>query len=183
MQSPPNITFRHLERTPEVEEHIHRRIEELQKYHPRIVSCDVVIDAPQKTHITGREFKVHLTVHVPGPDIHVSRSLGRSEAAEDLNLAIHKVFDAARRELKEQERKMGAVEVKHHAPVLHGTIDRLFEGEGYGFIRADDGREVYFGRDSMTAGDWTALKVDTKVRFREESGDKGPYAASVAVVG
>ncbi len=182
MQSPPSITFRNLDPSPAVEEHIRQRIAELEKYHPHIVGCDVVVNAPQKNHVSGREHTIQLTIRVPGPDIRVSRSLGRSHAAEDLNLAVHKVFDAARRQLKEQVRKMGRVEVKQHPPVMHGAIDRLFEGEGYGFISADDGREVYFERDNLTTGDWDKLHVDMKVRFRLEIGDKGAYATNVAIM-
>jgi ribosome-associated translation inhibitor RaiA len=141
MESPPSITFRNMEGTPALEEHIRRRIEELEKTHPHIVGCDVVVDAPQKEACHGNGVRRRITCRVPGPDIHVERHVGRSGADEDVNLAIHEAFDAARRKLKEQKREMGAQEVKHHAPVLHGVIDRLFEGEGYGFIVADDGRD------------------------------------------
>ena len=182
MQSPPNVVFRNLDPSPAIEEHIHRRIAELEKYHSGIIACNVTVIAEKQKHVTGREFKVNLFLSVPGPDIHISRSVGRSQAEEDVNLAIHEAFDAARRSLKEQERKMGGQEVKHHPPVLHGKIDRLFEGEGYGFIKADDGREVYFERDNLTVGDWDKLGVDAKVRFREENGEKGLYATNVAVM-
>jgi ribosomal subunit interface protein len=181
MQSPPSITFRDIDPSPAIKAHINKRIEELEHYHPRIISCDVVVQAPQKPKVTGREYGVQLTVRVPGPDIRVSRSLGRSHAAEDVNLVIHEVFDAARRKLKEQNRRMGGVDVKQHPPILHGTVDRLFEGEGYGFIKADDGREVYFERDNLTGGDWNILHVDMKVRFREEMGEKGAYATNVTI--
>ncbi|WP_193176691.1 HPF/RaiA family ribosome-associated protein [Oricola nitratireducens] len=181
MQRPASITFRNMDKSAVLETHVHKRIGELEKAHPHIVGCDVVIEAPQKKKVTGTEFAVRLTISVPGPDIHVERHVGRSGAAEDANLAIHEAFDAARRILKEQKRKMGSVEVKHHDPVMHGTIDRLFEGEGYGFITSDDGNEVYFERDSMTNGDWDSLRVGTKLRFREMAGEKGPFAANVAV--
>lgn len=182
MERPVSITFHNMDGTAELEEHVRRRIDELEKTHPHVIGCDVVIDAPRKEQLTGTEFAVRVTLSVPGPNIHVERHIGRSGAAEDINLAIHEAFDAARRKLKEQKREMAGQEVKHHAPVLHGVIDRLFEGEGYGFIVADDGREVYFGRDSMVNGDWRKLRVGTKLRFREMEGDKGPFAANVAVL-
>lgn len=182
MERPPSITFRNMQGSPEIEDHIRRRIDELEKTHPHVIGCDVVVEAPQKQHVTGTEFAVRITLSVPGPDIHVERHLGRSGASEDVNLAIHDAFDAARRKLKEQKREMGALEVKHHAPILHGVIDRLFEGEGYGFITADDGRELYFGRDHLVTGEWDKLRVGTKLRFREMEGDKGPFAANVAVL-
>ncbi|MFZ2102284.1 MAG: HPF/RaiA family ribosome-associated protein [Oricola sp.] len=181
MEKPVNIAFRNMDGSAELEEHIHRRIAELEKTHPHIVGCNVVVEAPQKKHVTGTEFAVRITLSVPGPDIHVERHVGRSGAKEDVNLAIHEAFDAARRILKEQKREMGGQEVKHHAPMLHGTIDRLFEGEGYGFITAEDGREVYFERDNLTSGSWDSLRVGAKLRFRGMEGGKGPYAVNVTM--
>ena len=182
MESPPNITYRNIDRSPAIDEHITRRIAELEKTHPKIVGCDVVIDAPQKTKVTGTEFAVRVTLRVPGPDIHVERHVGRSGAAEDVNLAIHEAFDAVRRILNEQKQEMAQIHVKHHPPVLHGRVDRLFEGEGYGFLVADDGREVYFERDNLTTDHWDKIRVGTKLRFREMDGDKGPYAINVTIM-
>ena len=182
MESPANITYRNMDASPAIDDHVNRRIGELEKAHPHIAGCDVVVEAPDKKHVTGGEYIVRVTLRVPGPDIHVERHVGRSDAAEDVNLAIHEAFDAARRILKEQKREMGKLEVKHHPLVLHGRIDRLFEGEGYGFITSDDGREFFFERDSLVTGDWDALRVDGKLRFREMEGEKGLFAANVAVM-
>lgn len=66
--------------------------------------------------------------------------------------------------------------------LLHGIVDRIFPGEGYGFIKADDGKEVYFEKDNLTTGNWKYLAIDRKVRFREEIGDKGPYAINLAML-
>ncbi len=181
MQSPPTITFRNLESSSAVEDHIRRRIEELEDHHPRIVACDVVVSQVTTRQVTGNQFEVDVTVRIPGPDVRVSSKMGRSTAADDVNLAIHRAFDAARRELKERQRKMDHLDVKHHPPVLHGVIDRLFEGEGYGFIQADDGNEVYFEQDNLTSGNWRELRIGMKVRFREADGPKGSYATNVAV--
>lgn len=179
MQSEPTITFRNLEQSDAIEDHVRRRIDELEEFHPRIVSCDVVVEALDRKKVSGREFEVQIKLGVPGPDIEVDRHVGRSEAAEDVNVAIHDAFDAARRILQDQERKMSALHVKHHPPVVHGRIDRLFEGEGYGFIVAEDGSEVFFERDNLTKDCWNALRVDTRVRFRMDEGPKGYFAMNV----
>lgn len=182
MDSPANITFRHLEPTAALREDIENRIAVLEQFYPNITSCDVVITGPTQKHETGQEFQVQVTVQVPGPkNITVADKLGRSAATADLNLLVHQVFEAVDRQLREHARVMSGLEVKHHADVLHGTIDRLFEGEGYGFIKSDDGNEVYFERDNLTKGDWDKLRVDMRVRFREGMGDKGPYAMKVSV--
>lgn len=182
MESEPHITFRNLDSSPLLREHILTRIAELEKYHPGIIGCDVVVEAPVKKQHTGGRFDVHLTVFVPGEDINVTRGVGRSDATEDVNLAIHKAFDAARRALKEKKRKMDAVEVKPKPPVQHGTIDRVFADEDFGFIKGDNQREVFFQRDTLTKGDWEKMAPGTRVRFDEEFGEKGYFASHVAVL-
>ena len=181
MNSLPVISFRNLGHSAAIEQHVLQRFEELKKHHPRIIGCNAVIGAPRKRQVSGQEFEVALTIKIPGPDVHIHESIGRSTAEEDVNLAVHKAFDAARRVLKRQKKKMAGVEVKQHPPILHGRVDRLFLGEGYGFIKGDDGREVYFERDNLTTGNWDKLIIDAKVRFREGAGEKGPYAMNVAV--
>lgn len=181
MQSEPTITFRNFDSSPAVERKIMERIVDIEKYHPRIVSCDVVIEMPQKPKVSGREFEVHIKLGVPGPDIHVQRSVSHSEASENLELAINEAFNAARRQLQDQDQAMDPHRVKRHAPIEHGDIIRLFEGEGYGFIKSEeDGGEYYFSRESLTVECWDQLSIGSRLKFRAESGENGPYASNVA---
>lgn len=182
MQTEPNITFRNIDGAPEVRDHIRQRIVELGKYHPGIIGCDVVVEAPSQKQRSGGRVDVHVTVFVPGNDISVTRGVARSQEAKALNLAIHETFDAARSALKSQKKKMGAVEVKRQPLVQRGTIDRLVPDEGFGFITGDHGREVFFQRDTLTKGDWEKLAPGTRVRFTEDFGEKGYFASHVAVL-
>jgi cold shock CspA family protein len=83
--------------------------------------------------------------------------------------------------LKKRKKVMGGVEVKHHPPVLHGEITEFEPELGHGWLRADDGRMVYFQRDSLTSDDWDRLKTGVRLRFREMEGEKGPYATGVTL--
>ena len=47
---------------------------------------------------------------------------------------------------------------------------------------APDGRDIYFHRNSVTAGRFADLKAGVHVRFTEAVGDKGPQASAVAPV-
>jgi ribosomal subunit interface protein len=105
MQTQPNITYRNIDPSPVIEDHVRRRIADLEKRFDRIVGCDVVIEAPQKKKRSGRVFNVHLTIHVPGPDISASSTIAHGEAAADVNFAIHQAFDAASRQLVEYKRQ------------------------------------------------------------------------------
>lgn len=106
MQSPLAISFRNLEPSEAIEEHVRRRFAELEKLHSRIVDGEVVIEAPQKQKMTGRTFKVHVRIGIPGPDINATRQVGQSGAADDITLAINQAFEAAGRQLIERKREM-----------------------------------------------------------------------------
>ncbi|MDO8986207.1 cold-shock protein [Cypionkella sp.] len=71
-------------------------------------------------------------------------------------------------------------EVKPHPAILHGEIVELEPELGYGFLRADDGQEVYFQKDGLVTGAWADLAVGARLRFREQDGEKGPFAVDVA---
>jgi len=106
-----------------------------------------------------------------------------SEASENLDLAINEAFAAARRQLQDQDREMDPHRVKRHAPIKHGKIDHLFEGEGYDFISSEeDGGEYYFSRESLTVQCWDKLLVGDRLKFRAEDGKNGPYASNVSPV-
>lgn len=182
MQRDPVIAYRNLDSSPAVEEIVARRIEALERISDRITGIDVTIEAPQKRKLHGRVFRVHLNLHVPGPDLAVSREVSQGSARDDVLLAVNRAFSAAEKALKKQKKTMAAVEVKHHPPVLHGEITAIEPELGYGYVRADDGREVYFQRDGLTSDDWDRLGTGTRLRFREMEGEKGPFATGVTVV-
>lgn len=182
MQTKPTISYRNLPSSAILDEIIHKRIDALEKFSSAIVGCHVVIEAPQKRRLNARGFEVRIHLEVPGPDLSVSRSVRQGDAQDDAKLAINSAFGALEKRLKEQKRKMNAQEVKHHPPILHGEIVELIGDQGYGYLRGDDGREVYFQRDSLVAGNWDRLGLGDRLRFREMDGEKGAFAVDVAVV-
>jgi ribosome-associated translation inhibitor RaiA len=105
MQIAPKITFHNLGPSEAIESHVRRRLADLEKLFPRIIGCDVVIEAPQKRKLSGRAFKIHLKVAIPGPDIDVTRDIEQSAASDDVNLAIHDAFTTAGRILVERKRE------------------------------------------------------------------------------
>ena len=68
--------------------------------------------------------------------------------------------------------------VVHRFPKLVSAKSFRAEG-GYGFLTSDDGREIYFHKNSVSAGAFPRLKIGTTVRFAEEAGEKGPQASTV----
>lgn len=179
MQTAPVISYHNLDPSPAVDAIVARRTEKLEQFFDRIIGCELALEALQRRQRHGRTVRAHLVVHLPGPDLSVERTVAQGSAQEDLMLAVNRAFTAAEKLLKRHKKVMGQVEVKHHAPVLHGEITLIEHELGHGWLRADDGREVYFQKDSLTSGDWSALAVGTRLRFREMQGEKGLYATGV----
>ena len=68
---------------------------------------------------------------------------------------------------------------------MHGTIDRLEEARGFGFIIDDDGREYFLQVGSLMGVDFEDLAPGVGVEFTPrppESGDKpGEHPRAVSV--
>jgi cold shock CspA family protein len=69
--------------------------------------------------------------------------------------------------------------VKH----LEGKIKRLIRDRGFGFITAEDGKDVFFHRSTLAGEDFDALEVGASVEFDLERGPKGHRAVNVRAGG
>ncbi|MDP2620069.1 MAG: HPF/RaiA family ribosome-associated protein [Hyphomicrobiales bacterium] len=182
MQMEPQISFKGFEPSHMLRQRVLDRIDRLEQFHDRITSCRVVIEAPHHHGRLGKLYHVRVDITVPQGEIVINREPELNHAHEDADVAVRDAFDAAQRRLEDHVRKLGGVRVKEHPIKTHGKVVRVFAEEGYGFILTEDGREFFFEQDSVTGDDWTILDVDSKVRFREMSGDAGPYAVAVSVI-
>ncbi|HIK53904.1 MAG TPA: HPF/RaiA family ribosome-associated protein [Synechococcales cyanobacterium M55_K2018_004] len=181
MKLPPQITFRNLPASKAVEAKILDHVARLDEFYGRIMSCRVAIELPHRHH-QGNLYHIRIDLTVPGTELVVNRDPPQHQAHEDIYVAIRDAFDAAERELKRYaQRRRG--EVKAHEIPSHGRIASLFPDEGYGFIEATDGHEVYFHPNSLLNADFSQLEVGQEVRFAEERGDQGPQASTVRVIG
>jgi len=109
----------------------------------------------------------------------VGRHPAEHAAHHDIYVAIRDAFDAARRQLADHVRRRRG-QVKERVGPPHGVV--LRKGDDYGFLADDDGREIYFHRNSVVGGFDDVIAGD-EVRFTEEMGDEGPQATSVVPVG
>ena len=62
---------------------------------------------------------------------------------------------------------------------MQETIKKVLRDRGFGFIHADDGREIFFHRSSLQRLDFDNLMEGEKVEFDVERGEKGPRAINV----
>ncbi len=66
---------------------------------------------------------------------------------------------------------------------LEGKIKKLIRDRGFGFITAEDGKDVFFHRSALAGEDFDALEEGTSVEFDLERGSKGHRAVNVRVGG
>jgi len=65
---------------------------------------------------------------------------------------------------------------------LKGTIKKVIQQRGFGFIAAEDGKEIFFHRSGLAEGDFDALEEGDSVEFDVEQSPKGERAANVKKV-
>jgi cold shock CspA family protein len=99
----------------------------------------------------------------------------------DLRQAINDAFKAAGRRLQDYTPRQRG-EVKSHVSLPEARVSKILTRAGYGFLTSDDGRKIYFHKNSVLGRAFPRLKVGTTVRFAEEQGEKGPQASTVHVV-
>jgi ribosomal subunit interface protein len=180
MQVPLEISTKYITLTPDLEAELRRRAQRLERHSDRITSCRIAVEMPTGNHHQeGGPYRVRVDITVPGSELVASKE------QEELYAAVRDAFEAAERQVENwSQRRRGDVKT----PVLppEGLVVRIFNGdeEGYGFIQAPDGREIYFHRNAvLDPPGFDKLEVGSRVRFAEEQGFEGPQASTVTLVG
>ena len=113
MKIPVIITFEGFESTQAIEDQIRQQAAKLETYFDRLTSCRVSLRCPHQHKHRGRLYSVRIDMTVPDAEIVVNKRHDLDHSHEDLNVAIHDSFDAARRQLQDYVRKMRS-QVKGH---------------------------------------------------------------------
>ncbi len=184
MQTPLQITFRNIDPSPAVEAKVRERINELEQFFDRIISCRVMIEAPHRRHLQGQLYHIRADLKIPGREIVVKRDPPEHQAHEDIYVAVRDCFDSVRRQLEDHIRRRRGDTKTHEVPG-HGRIANLIAEKDYGFIAASDGTEVYFHRNAVAHEGFDKLSIGQEVRFalHPEEGEKGPQASTVVPIG
>ena len=199
MNLPLQVTFRNTPPSRDAEKWIQAAVANLETFYNRLMGCRVMIEVPHAHRRKGAPYHVRIDLTVPGGELVVKRQpslskmprqRGKTELGKgleldsrhkDLRLAIDDAFRAAGRRLADYARKQDG-RVKTHAPSLEATVVRLRPEEGYGFLQAPDGQEIYFHENSVLNGGFQRLKIGTRVAFVGEAGEKGPQASTVRIL-
>lgn len=199
MRWPLQITCRKFKLTPEMEGWIREEAEKLDTFYNHVIACHVTLEIPHRHHRKGDCYHVRVEVKVPGGEVVVNREpsltsdirqLGEStsskqleleSAHKNLSLAIKSAFRTAERRLQDYARRQRG-DIKVHAPATEAFVSKLVPEEGYGFLTANDGREIYFHQNSVLNEGFSRLHQGTVVSFVEEQGEKGPQASTVRIL-
>lgn len=170
---PVQITIRDIPISSALETNIRKRVEKLQRFYKRIISCHVVIEVPQKHKHQGKLYNVRIDLTVPPKmEFVVTR-----KKDQDVYIAIREAFNAMTKQLKEYAHKRHG-QVKFHHNVMHGHIVRIFSKEGYGFIKGADGNEYYFSITNLQLP-MNKLHLGDAVEYIPEQLSEGKQAQHV----
>ncbi|RPJ04101.1 MAG: ribosome-associated translation inhibitor RaiA [Deltaproteobacteria bacterium] len=176
MKVPLEISTRNVDLTDDLNDLVREKAEKLDTFCDEIIACRIMVEVPHRSQRKGVSYNVRIDISVPGGELVVKR-----EPNEDLYVAIVKAFDVAERQIKEFVGKhRGEVKVHFERPVARVTT--IFPTEGYGFLTAPDGREIYFHENALLNGKFEELVIGVSVAFVEHMGDKGPQASSVTLL-
>lgn len=180
METPVEIDFQGMPAQPQLRDTIAEHVSQLEQRFGHITAGRVVLKAPGGHHRTGL-YEVNIRLALPdGREVNVDRTPHEDERHSDVTFAINDAFKHARRQLQDHVRKMQG-NVKLHEGEPTATVLRIDPSGEFGFLETADGREIYFHRNSVVGG--TKPDVGTRVTFVEASGDKGPQASTVKLMG
>ncbi len=65
---------------------------------------------------------------------------------------------------------------------MTGTVKKVIADRGFGFITAEDGKDYFFHRDTVSSGvDFDRLAGGERVQFDVQASPRGPRAVNVRV--
>lgn len=183
MEVPPEITYRGVGSSDELEDLILAKAAKLDELHPAMISCRVAVEKDPEEQRSGSPYRVRVVVRIPpGKELVGRREPGEGESHEPVRVAVKDAFEAVRRQLiKTKEKQQGEVK-SNPAQDLVGHVVRLFPEEGYGFIRSAEGREIFFHRNAVLQDDFDRLEVGTGVRYFPTDSPEGPQASTIKIV-
>lgn len=100
MQTPVQITFRHMTPSDAVRARVFDLVDRLEHFHGRMTSCQVVVEAPAKHQRHGAPFEVRVNLALPGKDLHVRSDELSQQTHADVYVALRDAFDSLKRKLQ-----------------------------------------------------------------------------------
>ena len=81
-----------------------------------------------------------------------------------------------------RSRRTAAQRTVPSGPKVKGKIKKLVRDRGFGFVRGDDGREVFFHRSGLGPSDYDSLNEGDVVEYVVQEGPRGARAENVRAI-
>lgn len=65
---------------------------------------------------------------------------------------------------------------------MKGKVKKVISDRGFGFIMAENGKEIFFHRSALPPGGFDTLAEGAQVEFQVEEGNRGPRAVNMKVL-
>jgi CspA family cold shock protein len=89
---------------------------------------------------------------------------------------------AAPRRPRARGRRPPAARATPTGPKVRGRVKKLVPERGFGFVRGDDGKEVFFHRSGLGPNEYDSLSEGDLVEYVVQEGPRGPRAENVRMV-
>lgn len=179
MQSPVQIKFSNMESSEAMEAAVHKRVEKLDRAFPDIMTCRVRIEAPSAKKQKGGLFQTKIEIKLPGHEIVVNRSPDLQNSHTDVYVSIRDAFKSAQRQLESHVKRIQGKVKFHEEHFESGRVDSLYPKTDSGWIESNDGRKIFFHRNSCLTVDFDNLKPGMEVSYIEHEDSEEPRASSV----
>lgn len=88
----------------------------------------------------------------------------------------------ARGRSRSRGRRTATARAVPSGPKVRGKIKKLVRDRGFGFVRGDDGKEVFFHRSGLGSTDYDSLSEGDVVEYVVQEGPRGARAENVRAV-
>jgi cold shock CspA family protein len=186
MQRPLQISFKGIDSSSAWEALIRQRANDLDRLHPRITGCRVVVEVPFRSADSGKvPVGVTVEVDMPGHKTVVGRDAQqRHEVKDDRTVSVNNAFDAVERQLARIADMQEHIVNRSNGAPQSGMVVSLFPDQDYGFVEIDNSSELYFTRNAVSGGDFDELAVGMVVHVTRamDEGPMGPQAHCVKLL-
>lgn len=185
MQVPLEITYRDVPKTDAIEALVHEKVAKLEEVCDHINSCQIAIEKVHDHPRSGSPYRVRIDVTVPpGHEIVADSNPSGNNQYVELDTVIRDAFSAARRQLRDLTKRQHESDKarSNQTQDAIALVTKVFHEDGYGFIKALDGQDIYFHRNSVLHDDFDRIEIGTGVRFVAVEGEQGLQASTVQIV-
>ncbi len=184
MDVPIEISYHDVRKTDNIDNLVREKAARLEKFHDHIISSSVAVELEQNPRETANMYRVRIDLRIPpGHELIVNEKSEQDDQRVGLEAVIRRAFGKMEKQIKTLKDKQQDKVKEHPVQAVQGIVKELHPDEDYGFIQnVEDGRDIYFHRNSVHNDKYDRLEVGTGVRFDHELGDKGFQATFVQIV-